>query len=358
MTLDIETSHRYAELTLSALKSTGLPSSPRNYELWYAHVEGGNAALSSAIQKAMDKDGKVSQEKADKLYKDYIQHAELSHDVISLVARFHEEVSELYDIVEQTGESAQGHSRKLTDLSDQINDTAPEVPAVGELLEDVLAIAKTMRAENEALETRLAESASEVSALQRDVEAIQAEAMRDALTGVANRATFDRSLIAHMDEAIEKGSPLALLLGDIDHFKKFNDTWGHQTGDQVLRLVADVMNNNVKGQDLLARYGGEEFAILLPDTSLKNANMLANRIREAVHSRRLKKRRTNEDLGVVTMSIGVAMLDRNDSMETLIERADKCLYAAKDAGRNCVIDEEEFARAKTAAQAEKGKGAA
>lgn len=342
MTSEIETSHRYAELALSALKQTGLPSSPKNFEVWYAHVEGGNAALSSAIQRALDKHGKVSQEKADKLYKEFIQHAELSNDVMDLVARFHSEVSDLYDIVEQTGENAHGHSQKLTDLSDQLNEAAP-APAVGALLENMLSIARSMRAENEALETRLAESASQISALQRDVEAIQAEAMRDALTGVANRATFDRSLILHMEEALESSTPLALLLGDIDHFKKFNDTWGHQTGDQVLRLVADVMNNNVKGQDLLARYGGEEFAVILPGTSLDNARMLANRIREAVQSRRLKKRRTNEDLGVITMSIGVAQLDGDDSMETLVERADKCLYAAKAAGRNLVMDESEFA---------------
>lgn len=343
MSSEIETSHRYAELAIGALKQTGLPSSPRNFELWYAHIEGGNAALSSSIQKALDKDGKVSQEKADKLYKEHIQHAELSSDVMDLVARFHSEVSDLYDIVEETGENAHGHSQKLTDLSDQLNDTQP-APAVGALLENMLSIARTMRAENETLETRLAESASQISALQRDVEAIQAEAMRDALTGVANRATFDRSLILHMEEAMENGSPLALLLGDIDHFKKFNDTWGHQTGDQVLRLVADVMNNNVKGQDLLARYGGEEFAVVLPDTSLENAKKLADRIREAVQSRRLKKRRTNEDLGVITMSIGVAFFDPSDSMESLVERADQCLYAAKSAGRNRVIDEEEFSR--------------
>ncbi|WDI31780.1 GGDEF domain-containing protein [Hyphococcus flavus] len=350
MALDTETSHRYAEITLGALKQSGLSSTPDNYELWYAHVEGGNAALSSAIQKATDKDGKLSQEKADRLYKEFIQHAELSHDMMKLVARFHEEVSDLYDVVEQGGENATGHSEKLTSISDQLTAAASDTPNVGDLLESILNVAKTMRAENEALESRLAESASEVSALQRDVEAIQAEAMRDALTGVANRATFDRSLVVHMQEALDEEEPLALLLGDIDHFKNFNDTWGHQTGDQVLRLVADVMNNNVKGQDLLARYGGEEFAVVLPGTSLANAKMLANRIREAVQSRRLKKRRTNEDLGVITMSIGVATLNENDSSESLIERADQCLYAAKHAGRNCVIGEEELSQK----QADKG----
>ncbi|WP_425407955.1 GGDEF domain-containing protein [Hyphococcus sp.] len=343
MNTEFEASHRFAEIALGALKQSGLACGPRNYELWYAHVEGGNSALSNAMQQAMDKSGKLSQDKADRLYKEFIQHAEVSNDVMDLVARFHAEVSDLYDIVEQTGENAQGHSQTLTDISDQLSDSQPDVPAVGMLLENIVTIAKSMRAENELLETRLAESASEVSALQRDVEAIQAEAMRDALTGVANRATFDRSLLDHIEEAIESDAPLTLLLGDIDRFKLFNDTWGHQTGDQVLRLVADVMNNNVKGQDLVARYGGEEFAVILPDTSLQNAKMLANRIREAVQSRRLKKRRTNEDLGVVTMSIGVAQFDGNDSVESLVERADKCLYAAKDAGRNCVIDEQEFA---------------
>ena len=98
--------------------------------------------------------------------------------------------------------------------------------------------------------------------------------------------------------AVADDKELALILSDVDHFKKFNDTWGHTTGDQVLRLVAEVMNAKVKGQDFLARYGGEEFIIALPDTSVQNAKMLADRIRTAIQSRRLKKRRTNEDLGV------------------------------------------------------------
>lgn len=342
MISEADTSHRFAELALAALKKTGLAASPRNYELWYAHVEGKNPSLSAHIQKAMDAHGKVSQKKADTLYTKLIQHAEISNDVIELVTRFHNEVTELYDFVEETGENAQGHSEQLSTISEQLRDSTETYPAVETLLEGIISVAKSMREENDQLEARLAASADEVTSLRRDVETIQREAMQDALTGIANRATFDRSLSKHMSEAAKSGDPLTLVLCDIDHFKKFNDTWGHLTGDQVLRLVAEVMNANVKGMDMLARYGGEEFAVVLPGTSLENAHKVADKIRIAVESRRLRKRRTNEDLGAVTMSMGVALLHGDDTMESFIERADNCLYAAKGAGRNCVLDEAEL----------------
>ena len=165
--------------------------------------------------------------------------------------------------------------------------------------------------------------------------------MKDPLTRVFNRAGFDKAIERLCADSHNHEKSLSLLFADIDYFKRFNDTFGHQTGDQVLRLVAEVMNSNIRGGDILARYGGEEFAILLPDAKLENATMLAERIRRAVEGRNLKKRRTNEDLGSITMSVGVSTFQQNDTIETFIERADQCLYIAKDLGRNQVIHEEQ-----------------
>ena len=128
------------------------------------------------------------------------------------------------------------------------------------------------------------------------------------------------------------------MLTDIDHFKTFNDNFGHLTGDQVLRLVAMSVKHNVKGKDTAARYGGEEFAIILPNTVLRAAVTVAEHIRSAVMAKELM-RSTGEHLGRMTISIGVAALRKGDGGQSLIERADTCLYAAKRHGRNRVMCE-------------------
>jgi diguanylate cyclase len=142
-------------------------------------------------------------------------------------------------------------------------------------------------------------------------------------------------------KAAADGEDVCLLMCDIDHFKKFNDTWGHQTGDQVLRLVASCLAENVKGRDTAARYGGEEFAVLLRGTPLEAATMLANQIRTTVETKKLVKKSTGDILGTITISIGVAKFTADESVEAVIRRADACLYGAKHSGRNLVIHQDD-----------------
>ena len=140
-------------------------------------------------------------------------------------------------------------------------------------------------------------------------------------------------------ELIAEGEQVSVLLCDIDHFKKFNDSFGHQTGDQVLRLVANCLSDNVKGRDTAARYGGEEFIVLLRGIALKDATRIADQIRATVETKKLVKKSTGEILGSITISVGVAQFRVDETIENVVRRADACLYGAKHNGRNLVVDE-------------------
>jgi len=199
--------------------------------------------------------------------------------------------------------------------------------------------AKEMETSNKMLEARLSASWQEIEQLQQNLETVRTESLTDPLTTLANRKFFDAELRKCVAQAKAGNEPLALLMSDVDNFKAFNDKFGHLTGDQVLRLVAMSMKHNVKGRDIAARYGGEEFAIALPQTTLPSAIAVADHIRRAVMNKELMKRSSGERLGRVTISIGVALLRPTDTTQSLIERADKCLYAAKRNGRNQVIGE-------------------
>jgi diguanylate cyclase len=193
-----------------------------------------------------------------------------------------------------------------------------------------------MSKQNSSLSHKLAQSSVEMEKLRTSLRQARAEALTDALTGIANRKLFDETLRLRKEEADNEKTELALLLCDIDHFKSFNDTWGHQTGDQVIRFVASALTKFALPDHLVARYGGEEFAVIMPRTSLKDAGRIADQIRTAIEAKRLVRRSTNETIGAVTISFGAALYAAGETVGTLISRADECLYMSKRNGRNRV----------------------
>jgi diguanylate cyclase len=190
------------------------------------------------------------------------------------------------------------------------------------------------------LESELQKSSDQVSELRGRLADVAKETMTDPLTGIANRKAFDAAMETAL-LALAEGDNVSLLMCDIDHFKKFNDSWGHQTGDQVLRLVANCLSDNVKGRDTAARYGGEEFGVLLRGANLAAASHIAGQIRLGVQGHKLVKKSTGDVLGTITISIGVAQFRPGDSAESVIRRADACLYGAKQNGRNMVVTEDD-----------------
>ncbi|MGB7076664.1 MAG: GGDEF domain-containing protein, partial [Xanthobacteraceae bacterium] len=249
-----------------------------------------------------------------------------------------DEINQVITTIDAAAGSASGYSKRLN-LASQELASANDGEALRGVIERMVQGAKEMELNNRTLEAGLASSRQEIAQLQQSLEAVRLESLTDPLTTLANRKFFDNELTKGLAETKERNEPFSLLMADIDHFKSFNDQYGHLTGDQVLRLVALAIKQNVKGQDTAARYGGEEFIIALPNTSLQSAITVAEHIRRAVMTKELMRRSNGERLGHVTISIGAAMLRPGDSTQLLIERADKCLYAAKRNGRNRVVCE-------------------
>lgn len=200
----------------------------------------------------------------------------------------------------------------------------------------ILQVTVKMTQRHNELGERLDEASVHVTELGRFLEHARKEALTDSLTGLANRKAFDKRLAHDMAEAAAQGMPLTLLLIDIDHFKKINDTYGHVTGDQVLRLISSVLLNNIKGQDMGARYGGEEFAVLLPRTPLAGGQNVAEVLRRLIEGKEIVNRGSGHKLGRITLSAGVAQYKPGESTFAFIERADAALYEAKKSGRNRV----------------------
>ena len=193
-----------------------------------------------------------------------------------------------------------------------------------------------------ALETNFLETSQELDKIRDSLKVAEQRSNTDALTGLANRRSLDEFLRSAQIVAMEQGESLSILMIDIDHFKKFNDSYGHQVGDQVLRLVAKVLQDNVREIDLAARYGGEELIAVLPGANLDVCADVAERIRRRISEARLTRRTTGQEIASVTVSIGVAQFRLAESAEAMIERCDRALYQAKRLGRNRTVMEDDI----------------
>ena len=328
----------FAEVALGQIKSLRQTAIPRNYEIWYVYATGYNSPLNKIINETLARNGKLTEADLEQIYETYLSQIKTTDRIDKVGARVIGEIDDVMTLITEALGMSASYDASLSGAAQKLSDaeTRDQVKAI---VETLVKSTREMRDTNKALEDRLSLSKSEISNLQQSLEAIRAESLTDPLTGLGNRKYFDRSIDAAVQNALANGEPLSLLMFDIDHFKSFNDSYGHLTGDQVLRLVGMSLKQTIKGQDITARYGGEEFAVVLPNTALRQALTVADHIRRAVMAKELKKKSTGEILGRVTISVGVSMLKPGDDTDSLIERADACLYAAKRNGRNRVICE-------------------
>jgi diguanylate cyclase len=328
----------FAEVALGQIRSLRQTAVPRNYEIWYVYATGYNAPLNKIINETLARNGKLTEVDLEQIYETYLSHIKTTDRIDKVGARVIGEIDDVMKLLTDALGMSASYDASLNDASEKLA-SAKSGDQVKTVVESLMKSTREMRETNKALEERLTLSKNEISNLQQSLEAIRAESLTDPLTGLGNRKYFDRMIEMAVQNALASNEPLSLLMFDIDHFKSFNDSYGHLTGDQVLRLVGQSLKQTIKGQDITARYGGEEFAVVLPNTAIRQALTVADHIRRAVMAKELKKKSTGEILGRVTISVGASMLKQGDDTDALIERADACLYAAKRNGRNRVICE-------------------
>ena len=327
----------YLRMALPVMSEHDVPVYPRNYAVWYEYVSGTNLPLKQAIDEHIKHNRLFTDEFNEKLYMEHIAETDeinlrnLQRDLVMAVLAVQGNLSTADNSSVQFGDALKKQAQLLSD-----NPGGETVQSIVKALKTELG---TMQDSTRTLQQGLKENSKEIERLRKELDSAKHEASLDPFTGLANR----RSLIKNLEEAIqrsqEEGHEIGFLMLDIDHFKLINDTHGHLMGDKVIRCVANIIKNSVKGNDLVARYGGEEFAVLLPNTPHAGAMVVAENIRQSIERTNLVRSSDKQPIGRVTISIGVASYRSPETSEEFIERADKFLYQSKSEGRNRVSGE-------------------
>lgn len=332
----VEQAQSYAQRALELMQQNNIPANPRNFAVWYSYVNEKFPDLRKTLDVLLTNRQNFTSQKNDEIYDKYFTHSEEGVALQETSRQIEEQVSRVLDMMGDASGGVENFGQSLQNSLGEIANSSG-LDGIRAAVQSLATETQKMQQSNSALQEKLKESSQEIASLRQNLEDVQREAMTDALTGIANRKMFDATLRKRAMEAMEEGQPLCLALTDIDFFKKFNDTYGHQTGDQVLKLVARILQGNVKGNDLAARYGGEEFGVVLPKTALEDAKVVCEKIREAVSTKRIRNRQTGEEMGNITLSIGIAQFRPGEPLSDLIHRSDEGLYFAKGNGRNQTV---------------------
>src|ERR1044072_9417401 len=243
----------FAEIALGQMKALRQPAFPRNYEVWYAYATGYNPSLNQSINETLSRNGgTLSAADVDQIYDTYLSPARLTDRLDNVGSPIANEIDKVRAMVASARGSTSRYGESLAHASQDLG-SARDVDGLRNVVEGLVRATRSMEEHNNQLEASLKASKHEISQLQTNLEAVRNESLTDPLTSLANRKYFDTALDKFIAQSVANGEPLALLLADIDHFKVFNDTYGHLTGDQVLRLVAMALKQTVKGQDIAAR---------------------------------------------------------------------------------------------------------
>lgn len=288
----LEQAAKYAEKALEEIRARGLTQHPNNYTLWYMYAAAAMPDLTSAITGFDAKQEPVTEQHCSELYERYFSTAREESAVEEVSSKLSSQVTTVLGDITTAGEDAGAHISDLGTVLENLSEDGGSAKAKT-AISSAIEITRDISEKNSVLEINLRQSSAEIERLRSDLEILRQEAYTDGLTGIANRKRFDQELKNSTINAMNESTPLCLMMIDIDFFKAFNDTHGHQVGDLVLRLLAGT----------------------------------------------LRDKKSGNDMGRITISIGVTTFKYGESVGQFIYRADQAMYHAKNSGRDKVCSD-------------------
>ncbi len=339
--LDFEYATSVAEKSFGLMAQQRVPPTPNNFHVWFKYSLGTSPVLKRAIDILIGNKRKFDAQTNQELFATYVGTQGADGVSVNNVSQQLHSVMESAKLFLATAIADNRlQMQAISDVADQ-NEAGVDPKLLVESLVRELAKAAARATE---MEANFVEKTRELDTIRDSLNKSEERARTDALTELPNRRALEDFFRTAQITAMEEDEPLSVFLIDIDHFKKFNDNFGHVVGDQVIRLVAKVLRERVRDKDLPARYGGEELIAVLPGAELAACRMVAERIRRAIAECKITRRSTGEVIPSITVSIGVAQFQLGESMTDLIDRCDRALYQAKRNGRNCIVTELELDR--------------
>ena len=336
----LEKAGEYARSAFSLMESKAIPATPNNFAVWFVYCSHRYPDLARALDKLLKENEEFTEARNAEIFDQFFTFSHEGTATADAAEKMGSELANILAYLDSAGDGTAEYGRFLESITGKVAGSG-SVSDFKALIADALSATRSMEGQTKNLQEKLDGSSREISQLKQDLEDMRLEAMTDALTAIPNRKLFDIQLRQSADEAVKNEEELCLLMVDIDHFKKFNDTYGHQVGDQVLKLLGSTLTTCIKGQDTAARYGGEEFALIRPCTSLRDALAVAENSRRAVGTKKGVNRATGENLGTITVSIGAGRFEYGEPLSQLISRADEAMYMAKRNGRDRVVSQDQ-----------------
>jgi diguanylate cyclase len=314
------------------LEEGGIEPTPSNYDFLYRYVSGADPQLVEALDGVRRTTGVVSDRTISNIRREL--YGTGRGGVSKILDDTEQQLARMNDYVERQDAGTREYHARLGRADIDASLTAERQR---QMLAEMIDATNAMLATTEKLQAELAASSQEIDNLKADLEIARVDARSDALTGLSNRKACCDYLEAQIKRAYGESRPLSLIFIDIDHFKKFNDNFGHRMGDEVLRLVSASLERFFHGRGFVSRWGGEEFVVVMPDHQAEEAARVAEQFRQHIGTRAIKARNSGREIGRVTLSLGVAGLTPQDDAQGVIDRADRALYEAKADGRDRVV---------------------